>query len=310
MGLGLLFPGQGAQLVGMGADLYRSHPPSKAIFDRAAGQVDFDLISVCFEGPEEALAQTSICQVAIYVTSLAVWGFWKEVSNRPKPRISAGLSLGEYTALTVSGALSAEEGLDLVALRGALMQEACDASPGTMASVIGLSGKQVEEALDGADGIVQVGNYNSPTQVVITGEAVAVRQAMEICREKGAKRVLELKVAGAYHSPLMRQAEEALRPRLGDASIREPSNPVILNVTGRESRDPEEIREGLIRQVTSPVRWSESMGRLRGLGVERVCELGPGRVLKGLLRQIDRDLPVTSLCSAESIQADGEKDDG
>ncbi len=305
MGLALLFPGQGAQFVGMGADLYRSHPPSKSIFDRASEQVDFDLLGVCFEGPEEALAETTACQVAIYVTSLAAWGFWKEQTATPEPAVSAGLSLGEYTALTIAGALSFEEGLDLVSRRGALMQKACEERPGTMASVIGLSAEAVEGALEGVDGVVQVANYNSPSQVVLTGEEGAVRRAADRCKEMGAKRVLELSVAGAYHSPLMKPAEEALRPRLAEASIRPPTHPVILNVTGRESRDPELIRDGLIRQVTSPVRWSESMSRLRDLGVDGALEMGPGRVLRGLMRQIDRGLPVESLCSLESIQAEG-----
>ena len=289
--------------MGMGADLYRSHPPARDLFDRANDRVGFDLVSVCFEGPEEALAATAACQVAIYCTSLAAWGYWKEVASPPEPVVSAGLSLGEYTALTVAGALDFEEGLDLVARRGALMQEACEARPGTMVSILGLSHKEVEEALDGAVGIVQVGNYNSPRQVVITGETEGVRQAARKCKELGAKRVLELKVAGAYHSPLMSPAGEALRPRLEGASILEPSHPVILNVTGRGSRDPEEIRQGLIRQVTSPVRWSDSMEDLRDLGVVRAVEVGPGKVLKGLLRQIHRGIAVESLCSVESIRA-------
>ena len=298
----LLFPGQGAQFAGMAADLFESHAVARQLFERANERVPWDLMKLSFEGPEEDLAQTEVCQVAIYVASLAVWEVWKELASPPEPVVSAGLSLGEYTALTEAGALSFEEGLELVARRGKLMQEACDAAAGTMASVIGLSAAEVEEAVGATEGVVTVANYNSPMQFVLSGEVEAVRAAGERCKEKGAKRVLELKVAGAYHSPLMSPAAEALRPHLEMAAIAAPRHPVVLNLTGEATTDPEEIRQGLIRQVTHPVRWEASMGQLRGLGAERGVELGPGAVLRGLMRGLDRDFPVQSLCTEESIQ--------
>lgn len=302
MGLALLFPGQGAQIVGMGKDLRDAHPGARALFEKAQDRLPWDLEEVTFHGPEEALAATGACQVAIYVTSMAVWEIWKEVPGAPEILASAGLSLGEYTALAAAGALTFEEGLDLVTRRGALMQEACEAREGTMASVLGLAAEAVEEAVAGTEGVVAVANYNAPTQIVITGETGAVRAAGERCREAGAKRVLELNVAGAYHSPLMAPAQEALEPHLREAVIEEPRYPVILNVSGRATRDPEEIRHGLIEQVTSPVRWVESMESLRSLEVERAVELGPGTVLKGLLRKVDRKIPVESFCSLESMR--------
>ena len=299
----LLFPGQGAQFAGMAADLFEAHEGARDLFKKANEHVPWDLIELSFEGPEEELARTEVCQVAIYVASLAVLAAWKDRTSPPEPTVSAGLSLGEYTALTEAGALSFEEGLDLVRRRGALMQRACEDTAGTMASVIGLGAAQVEEAVAATEGVVTVANYNSPKQFVVSGEVEAVRAAGERCTEMGARRVLELKVAGAYHSPLMSPAAEELRPHLEEATIVAPRHPVVLNLTGAETTDPEAIRQGLIGQVTHPVRWEASMRRLRGLGAERGVELGPGRVLRGLMRAVDPDFAVQSLCSEESIRA-------
>ncbi len=302
----ILFPGPGSQFVGMARDLFENETVAKDMFEVASGRMGRDLMALCAEGPQEVLNATDVCQPAIFVASLAAV---KVIENSGgashlEARATAGLSLGEYSALVHSGAIRFEDALDVVIARGKAMQEACDKTAGTMASILGLDLETVREAVSEASdaGIVAVANVNAATQIVISGEEAAVELASEKAREKGARRVIPLEVAGAYHSPLMASATETLKPILADLQIREPEIPFYANVSGARVSDPEEIRDGLIRQVESSVLWEPTLRLLIEDGVAEVLEPGPGKVVAGLVRQVDRNIPTRSVLAKDSIE--------
>jgi [acyl-carrier-protein] S-malonyltransferase len=277
-----LFAGQGAQAVGMAKEVCEAHPPARALFDRAGEILGFDLARVCFEGPPETLNRTDVCQPGLLAAALACLEYFLS-KNSVEAGAAAGLSLGEYTALVYAGAIRFEDGVRLVQKRGAWMQEACERTPSGMASVLGLEPAKVGEACVAAGGVVGISNLNAPGQVVISGEMAALGRASDKCRELGAKRVLPLKVAGAYHSPLMKPAEEKMSPLLDSIQFSAPRIPVVSNIDGRLRSDPAELREALKRQITGTVRWGESMAALKAAGFDEYYEFGPGRVLTGLL---------------------------
>lgn len=300
-----LFPGQGAQYVGMGKDLCQHFDEAKRVFQKANEVLGFDLASICFNGRSEELNQTSMCQPAILVTSIAAVESYRHFKNNGMAECHAvaGLSLGEYTALVFAGALSFEDAVQLVYKRGKFMQEACNERPGGMTSILGLEDEKVEEICKEATqfGHVCAANYNSPGQVVISGEKKAIEKASLIAKEKGA-RVIPLQVNGAFHSNLMTCACERIERELETVKITEARIPVVANVTGQYIKKPEEIKASLIKQLASPVRWCQSMKQLIHDGFEEFYEFGPGRVLSGLLRRIDSTKSTKNL---EGIQSFG-----
>ncbi len=298
-GTAFLFPGQASQFVGMGADLRERHPMVRETFEEADGILGFDLSRVCFEGPMERLSQTEITQPAVYVHSVAVARLLAERGLRPDA--VAGHSLGEYSALTAAGVIDFPEGLSLVRERGRLMQAAGGERPGKMAAVIGLEDDVAAGLCEEIGAEVVPANYNSPGQVVLSGESGAVERAMAAAEAAGARRVVELPVSGAFHSPLMASAAEGLAPRLAATRFRPPSVPVVTNVTAAPETDPRALRRLLFEQMTAPVRWTESVRALSAMGVERAYEVGPGSVLKGLSRRILRDLRVETAGTAEEM---------
>jgi [acyl-carrier-protein] S-malonyltransferase len=307
----VLFPGQGAQFPGMAADLIDAHPEARAVFEKGREVLGRDIVRVLREGPEEDLNSTRTSQPAIFLHSMAVLEvLGKELGVKGRygsglPALAtAGLSLGEYSALVFAGAIDFEDALRVVAARGELMQEACDATRGTMASVIGLPAGKVEEVVAAAraEGLLAgIANYNSPDQTVVSGEEGAVDDLVGRLEKAGARRAIRLKVAGAYHSPLMAAAARKLEPHLEALAIRAPRLPFFSNVTGGEVADPEAIRTGLMRQVESPVRWSDIVLGLLARGMGSALEAGPGRVLAGLLRGFRRDLEVASVGDVAGI---------
>ena len=291
--IAFLFPGQGAQTVGMGRRLAESLPSVRDLYDRAAAVLGYDLARLCFEGPAEQLDSTVGSQPALFVTSLAAL----ESLRAESPDVvlsceaAAGLSLGEYTALVLAGVFKFEDGLMLVQKRGAAMQEAADATPGGMVSILGLERVEVERLCRearGRDEILEIANLLCPGNAVISGTVAACERAAELARSFGAIKVVPLAVAGAFHTEIMRPADRRLAEALADVPMYRPRIPVVSNVDARPHEDPDEIRDLLIRQVLCPVRWEESMRSLLGEGFDQFFEVGPGRVLRGLLRRIDR----------------------
>lgn len=301
----VLFPGQGAQYVGMGKDLYEKCPESREVFDRAARILRFDLLRLMFEGPEETLTRTANSQPAIFVVSYAAWAALKARAKQFEPEAFAGLSLGEYTALVAAGSLSFEDGLRIVSKRGRFMEEACEARPGTMASVIGLTMSQVADVCDAARarGIVDVANANSPGQIVLSGEKDAVAEACRLAREQGAKAVIPLNVSGAFHSQLMEEAERRLAAELAQVHVTVPRVSVIANVTGQEESQPEEIVQNLARQVTGCVLFQQSLEVLLGRGINTVVEVGCGKVLQGLVKRVNPQILRMGVEDAPSLKA-------
>jgi [acyl-carrier-protein] S-malonyltransferase len=295
----------------MAADLVSAFPEARAVFDAGREILGRDFAAICREGPEAELNSTRSSQPAIFLHSMAALEVLRtrlggtERFSRDVPAFAAaGLSLGEYSALVFAGALDFEDALRIVARRGELMQAACDAERGGMVSILGLDSEKVEEVVRQAraDGLrVSVANYNSPEQTVISGEEAAVTGTGERLQRAGAKRTVPLPVAGAYHSELMASATRGLEPLLRGLTIRPPRLPFYANVVGGELKDPEEIREGLIRQVESPVRWRQAMAALVDRGLKEALEPGPGRVIRGLLRNISRDVKVTSVGTCEDF---------
>lgn len=288
-----VFPGQGSQYVGMGRDLYEQSEEARRLFEQADRIVGVSLSKVCFEGPEDELKQTKNTQPAIFLHSVVLTHLYKG----PRAAMAAGHSLGEYSALVYAGALSFEDGLRLVRLRGELMQQAGIDQPGTMAAVIGLEPEVVGEVCCKAwnDGIVQAANYNSPGQIVISGSIRGVRKAMELAKERGAKMVKELPVSGAFHSPLMESAREGLKAALDATEIRDAEIPVYANVTARPVRKANEIRELLYQQLTSAVRWHETIVNMIADGAQEFVEVGPGKVLQGLVKRIDSTVTIRGI---------------
>ena len=284
MKTGYIFPGQGSQYVGMAKDWYDSNPDARGMFDRATEILGFDISKICFQGPEDELRQTSVTQPAIFLHSAIAFSL---IAGNRQFDAAAGHSLGEYSALFAAGAIDFEHALMLVGLRGRLMQNAGNVRQGTMAAVVGLDEKKVEEACREAsvNGIAQPANYNSPGQIVISGDVEAVRKAMELSKNAGAKIVKELVVSGAFHSPLMEAAKEELKKAIDSAPIKDAAVPVYANVTAKPVRYATEIKEALIMQLTNPVRWQESVANMSADGVTKFVEIGPGKVLQGLVKR-------------------------
>jgi [acyl-carrier-protein] S-malonyltransferase len=303
--LAVLFPGQGAQHVGMGKELYDACPDARDVLDQANRILGFDITGLMFEGPEETLTRTANSQPAIFAMSYAAWQALKARTGSLHVSGFAGLSLGEYTALTAAGAVSFAEGLSVVRKRGEYMEAACMARPGTMASVIGLSIDQVRSICSLAQrfGIVDVANANSPGQIVISGENKAVEAAAELAREQGAIRVIELKVSGAFHSRLMADAEASLSTDLDDIDFKTPAVPVVANVTGEEEAEPQEIRRNLARQVTATVLWQASIRFLLSREVRTFVEVGCGKVLQGLVKRTSPDTYRMGVEDVSSLEA-------
>ncbi|MDI6605675.1 MAG: ACP S-malonyltransferase [Candidatus Omnitrophota bacterium] len=293
-----LFAGQGSQYIGMGRDLYESFPESKAVFDKANEVLGFDLRDFCFNGPQEMLKNTGISQPAILTVSIAALEAFKKRSKL-KPIFMAGLSLGEYSALIASGALTFEQGVKLVRKRAQLMDDAAGRHPGKMAAVLGLDLEKIKEVClkSGAE----IANINAPGQIVISGKKEAVRKALHLCREAGAMSTIELEVSGAFHSSLMSEAAAALKVFLEKTEVFPPAVPVVSNYTAQPQDTPAEIRENLLYQIYSPVKWADSMDFILSQGVTKFFEFGPGKVLKGLMRRIDTSSEVVSIEKKEDI---------
>lgn len=296
----LLFAGQGAQSVGMGKDLAEKFPSAKAWFDRANTALGYDLASVCFNGPEPELTKTENAQPGIFLVSWVAFELLKEQVPATDFNATAGLSLGEFTALAAAGAMSFEAGLNVVRQRGRFMQEACEATKGGMAAVIGLEEAPTREVC--AEAGVVLANLNCPGQLVISGEADKIARAVELAKAKGAKRAIALPVAGAYHSPLMASAQPKLQAELARLKISPPTVPVISNVTAESHGSPTEISSRLVEQVTSSVLWEKSMRHLLAQGFTRFIELGPGTALSGFMKRIDKNVQMLNVADVASLE--------
>lgn len=299
-----IFPGQGAQYVGMGKDIAEQYPQANALFDRANEIVGYDLKQICFEGPDDKINATTISQPAIFVVSAALLDLLTTSTDSIKPDVTAGLSMGEYSALYAAGLISFEDALRLVQKRGEAMQAAADASEGSMVSVIGLDEVQIiplcEEA-SGGELLVPV-NFNCPGQIVLSGAVGACQRAVELAEKHGAMKAIPLSVAGAFHSEMMNPAADNLQQALTDCPIQGPADiQVIANIHATYYKDPEDIRHGLVKQLVQPILWQKCMEKLMADGVENFYEIGPGRVLTGLMKRIHRRTKVTNVSSAESL---------
>ncbi len=299
--IAFLFPGQGSQAVGMAADLFESSPAVREVYERASEAIDVDLAELSFKGPEEELTKTINTQPALLTAGVAAHTVL--LQRGFEPWAVAGHSLGEYTALVAARSLTLEDGVRAVRERGRLMYEAGLAVPGTMAAIIGLDAETLDAVVADArsTGIVQAANYNSPTQIVISGEVDAVRAAMALATERGAQRAIELKVSGAFHSELLEDARLGMESFLAGIDVARPQAIFIANVTGGAIEDPGEIRARLVEQVVSPVRWVTSMRTLADLGAVRAIEAGPGNVLRGLMRKIAPAVPTAGGGRLEDI---------
>ncbi|HLA56808.1 MAG TPA: ACP S-malonyltransferase [Flavobacterium sp.] len=284
-----IFPGQGAQFSGMGKELYEQSDLAKELFERANAILGFRITDIMFEGTPEELKETKVTQPAVFLHSVILA---KTLDESFKPEMVAGHSLGELSALVASGALTFEDGLRLVSTRALAMQKACELKPSTMAAVLGLDDKIVEEICATTDGIVVPANYNCPGQLVISGEIAAVDMACQAMRVAGAKRALMLPVGGAFHSPLMEPAREELAAAIEKTTFSKPVCPVYQNVTANAVSDPEEIKKNLIIQLTAPVKWTQTVQQMIKDGATLFTEVGPGNVLQGLVKKIDKDAEV------------------
>ena len=285
-----IFPGQGAQFTGMGLDLYENSPLAQELFEKANNILGFSITDVMFEGTAEELKETKVTQPAIFLHSVILA---KVLGDDFKPEMVAGHSLGELSALVANNVLSFEDGLKLVSKRALAMQKACEIQPSTMAAVLGLEDAVVEEVCASIDGIVVAANYNCPGQLVISGEIEAVEKACEVLKEKGAKRALLLPVGGAFHSPMMEPAREELAAAIEETTFNEPICPVYQNVVAKAVTNPSEIKENLIAQLTAPVRWTQCVQAMIADGGTDFVEVGPGKVLQGLMRKIDRSVAAS-----------------
>lgn len=286
-----IFPGQGAQFVGMGLDLYEKSAEAKALFEAANGILGFSITDIMFSGTDEDLKQTKVTQPAIFLHSVILS---KVLGKNFAPQMVAGHSLGEFSALVANGTLSFEDGLQLVAKRAAAMQKACELQPGTMAAVLGLEDAKVEELCATIDGIVTPANFNCPGQLVISGELKAVEAACEKMKEAGAKKALILSVSGAFHSVLMKPAEEELAAAIEQTAFHKPLCPVYQNVTTTAVSDENAIKTNLIKQLTAPVKWTQSVQQMIADGATEFIEVGPGKVLQGLVKKINKEAVVAS----------------
>ncbi len=287
-----VFPGQGAQFVGMGKDLYDNNPKAHELFEKANDILGFRITDLMFAGTDEDLRQTAVTQPAIFLHSvlLAI-----SLGDEFKPDRVAGHSLGEFSALVAAGALSFEDGLRLVAARANAMQKACELTESTMAAVIALPDEKVEEICAGIDGVVVCANYNCPGQLVISGEVAAIDKACELLKAAGAKRALKLKVGGAFHSPCMEPARAELAAAIENTEFHTPVCPVYQNVDALPHTDPAEIKANLVAQLTAPVRWTQTVRNMIADGATEFVELGPGKVLQGLVAKIDPSVAVSGM---------------
>ena len=286
-----VFPGQGAQYVGMGKDLFDSSSKAKDMFNKANGILKFKITDVMFEGTEEDLRQTKVTQPAIFLHSVILS---RLIGSDFKPDMVAGHSLGEFSALVANKTLSFEDGLKLVAKRAAAMQKACELEPSTMAAIIGLDDDVVESICSGIKDVVVPANYNSPGQIVISGSVGGIEEAVDKLTRAGAKRALILKVGGAFHSPLMEPARTELAGAINSTKFGKGICPIYQNVTGQSVNDPEIIKTNLVAQLTSPVRWTRIMQNMIADGANNITEVGPGKVLQGLFKKIDRKIQTQS----------------
>ena len=289
---GYVFPGQGAQFVGMGKELYDNSQLGKELFEKANEILGYRITDIMFDGTPEELQQTKVTQPAIFLHSTIMA---KVAGDSFKPEMVAGHSLGEFSALVAADALSFEDGLRLVYTRAMAMQKACEKQPSTMAAVLGLEDSIVEEVCANIEGVVVAANYNCPGQLVISGELEAIDKACEELKEKGARRALKLPVGGAFHSPLMSPAKEELQAGIEAAEIKAPICPIYQNVTAKAETDPVVIKENLINQLTGAVRWTQTMTNMIENGLVEVVEVGPGKVLQGLFKKVDRQFPTSSM---------------
>ena len=285
-----IFPGQGAQFTGMGLDLYENSPMAKELFETANEILGFCITDIMFEGTAEQLKQTNVTQPAIFLHSVILA---KVLGDSFQPEMVAGHSLGEISALVAADVLSFEDGLRLVSKRASAMQKACEIMPSTMAAVLGLEDQIVEQICETVDGVVVAANYNCPGQLVISGEVSAIEKACELLTEKGARRALVLPVGGAFHSPMMEPAREELAAAIKETHFNEPTCPVYQNVPATAVTTATEIKENLMKQLTAPVKWTQSIQSMITDGGTQFIEVGPGKVLQGLMRKIDRSVETT-----------------
>ena len=289
MAKAFVFPGQGSQFPGMCKDLYDAHKEAREMFRQADSMLGFSLSSVMFEGTADDLKQTKVTQPAVFLHSVVA----QRLMTIETPDMVAGHSLGEFSALVACGALRFEDALLLVSARAQAMQAACEANPGTMAAVLGLPDEQVDEICKNhKDGVVVAANFNCPGQIVISGEEEAIDAICPVMKEAGARRALRLPVGGAFHSPLMAPAAEALAEAINKTEFRKPFCPIYQNVTAKPSMESEQIRENLLKQLTAPVRWTQSVQNMIADGANEFYEFGPGDVLKGMIRKINPDVQV------------------
>jgi len=286
-----VFPGQGAQFIGMGKDLYENSPIAKELFEQANTILGFNITEIMFNGTDEELRETKVTQPAVFLHSVILA---KVLGDNFQPNMVAGHSLGEFSALVASGVLSFEDGLKLVYQRAMAMQEACEAEPSTMAAILGLEDEVVEGICEGIDEIVVAANYNCPGQLVISGSLKGIDLAIEKATEAGARRALKLSVGGAFHSPLMEPAREKLAKAIETTPFSKGICPIYQNVTANAVTDVNEIKENLIAQLTAPVRWTQTMNQMIADGCEEVIEVGPGNVLQGLFKKVDRKFATSS----------------
>ena len=286
-----IFPGQGAQFSGMGLDLYENAPLAQELFEKANGILGFSITDIMFEGSAEDLKETKVTQPSIFLHSVILA---KTLEDRFKPDMVAGHSLGEFSALVAAGALTFEDGLRLVSQRALAMQKACEIQPSTMAAVLGLDDVTVEKICATTEGIVVAANYNCPGQLVISGEIDAINKACDTLKEAGARRALVLPVGGAFHSPLMEPAREELAAAIENTLFSKPNCPIYQNVTANAVIDENEIKANLISQLTAPVRWTQTIQQMIADGATLFTEVGPGKVLQGLVKKIDREAQTAS----------------
>ncbi|MEM7100366.1 MAG: ACP S-malonyltransferase [Pseudomonadota bacterium] len=301
MAIAAIFPGQGAQSVGMLADVAEEFPEVLNTFAKASEVLGFDVWSMVQTGPSEVLSQTENTQPILLTASAALWEVWQ--SSGQTPDFVAGHSLGEYSALVCAGAMSLEEGVALVRKRGELMEAAVPRGQGAMAAIMGLDDDAIAGCCDAADGVVAPANFNAPGQIVIAGAAEAVAQAAQACKDAGAKRAVMLDVSGPFHSPLMGAAKDEFAQALGQVALTMPTIPIVQNVTARVAQDLEQLKENLLDQIAAPVLWSKSVQQMVDLGVDSFVECGPGNVLAGLVRRISKVTPTAATATVDAMEA-------
>jgi [acyl-carrier-protein] S-malonyltransferase len=302
MSIGFVFPGQGSQAVGMLTDVATVHPLVRSLFEQAGDVIDRPLWQIVCEGPEDALVRTEITQPALLTAGFALWSVWRDEGG-PLAECVAGHSLGEYTALVCAGAMAFEDGVRLVHRRGQLMQAAVPQGQGAMAAILGLDDEAVEAACAAVDGVVSAANYNAPGQVVIAGTAAAVAAAVAACQAQGARRATLLPVSGPFHCALMKPAQEAFAADLEGVALTAPAIPVVQNVDAAISADVDDIRRKLLEQIAMPVLWTRCVQAMAARGVTRAIECGPGRILSGLIKRIDKSITTDAIGSLDGLRA-------